>query len=149
GSHGCGNRVVTASGPAAVNEGAAYALALNSGTGPAPVTWTVNWGDGVVEAVSGGAASATHYYPDGPASYAIKARLVDANGSWPAAPVPVAVANVAPAVAAVANQTVNVGQPLTVTTTFTDPGFTSPAAGTSETFTAQVNWGDGTDTFVP
>ena len=33
---------------------------------------------------------------------------------------------------------------MTVSGSFTDPGFTHAAAGTAETFTVTINWGDGT-----
>jgi PKD repeat protein len=56
------------------------------------------------------------------------------------------VKNVAPTLTVVGNQTVNEGAVLSLTDlgTFTDPGFNNPAAGTAETFTYSINWGDGT-----
>ena len=54
------------------------------------------------------------------------------------------VRNVAPAVTG-QDQYVRAGEALTLeVAAFSDPGFTDAVAGTSETFTATVDWGDGT-----
>lgn len=61
----------------------------------------------------------------------------------------VIVQNVAPTLTVVDNKTVNEGHSLNITDlgTFTDPGFDNPFAdtATSEDFTYQIDWGDGTD----
>jgi hypothetical protein len=54
-------------------------------------------------------------------------------------------ANVPPTVVATTDRTVAQGEQLQLQlATFTDPGFTNLLAGTSETFTATIDWGDGT-----
>ena len=61
----------------------------------------------------------------------------------------VTVNNVAPTLTVVGDQSVSVDDNRTLNVTdlgtFTDPGFTNPAAGTSETFTYSIDWGDGSN----
>src|SRR5262249_41138681 len=70
----------------------------------------------------------------------------------------VRVANAPPTLTPAADRTTLAGQSLELTAaTFSDPGFTfdpdgtGPLAGTAETFTATIDWGDatGTQTVVP
>ena len=58
---------LTLSGAENVDEGAEYTLSLFSGD-PAPDTvtsWTINWGDGDTQVVTGNPTSVTHVYADG------------------------------------------------------------------------------------
>src|SRR5262249_29367359 len=62
---------LTLSGAGQVNEGTAYVLGLSS-SDPGVDTisqWTINWGDGTFNAVTGNPSSATHVYADGPNDY--------------------------------------------------------------------------------
>src|SRR5206468_11882579 len=90
------------SGAPAAAEGGPYALGL-SPTCPTRRTsdlWVISWGDGSVEAVPGGPASARHAYADGPAGYTISATATAAGGSYAAGnTVAVTVLNVAPTLA--------------------------------------------------
>ncbi|MCZ2341134.1 MAG: choice-of-anchor A family protein, partial [Bacteroidales bacterium] len=130
------------SGPSTVLEGSEYPLALASA---APVdSWDIQWGDGTSSTLSGSATSASHVYADNGA-YAISATATNAAGVWTANGITVSVGNVAPTVTAGPDQSAGVNALTTFHLgTFTDPGFTFPTAGTSETFTATVDWGDGT-----
>src|SRR5262249_51685329 len=58
-------------GAASVNEGATYTLSLSSSDPGADTVsgWTVNWGDGTVQQVTGNPSSVSHVYADGPATY--------------------------------------------------------------------------------
>src|SRR5262249_57082849 len=59
--------------------------------------WTVTWGDGVVQTVSGNPTSVPHTYADGLNDYTIKATATDEDGTWAAGnTVSVHVNNVAP-----------------------------------------------------
>ena len=49
--------------------------------------------------------------------------------------------DVAPTVVAGPNLSQSPGIPVTLNSTFSDPGF--PAGGSTETYTASINWGDG------
>ena len=94
---------LTLSGAATVDEGSSYTLNFSVGSDPGTDTltgWTINWGDGATETVAGSAASATHIYADGPASYTISATASDEDGTYAAAnTISVTVANVAPTAA--------------------------------------------------
>jgi len=70
---------LTLSGDATVAEGAAYTLGLaSSDPGTDTISqWTVTWGDGAVEDVSGNPSSVTHTYADGPNAYTILATATD------------------------------------------------------------------------
>jgi IgGFc binding protein/Putative Ig domain/PKD domain len=152
-------RILTESGnrpPAATvnglsgNEGQLLTL-TGSFTDPDPQdthTATVFWGDGaqsqasVSEANGAGTFSATHVYADN-GTYTVAVEVSDGTDLVrPTATA--AVANVAPAVTAAAPPAPVQHTPWDVIlATFTDPGFTNAAAGTQETFTATIAWGDG------
>src|SRR5207253_8479500 len=88
------------SGAASVNEGSVYTLTL-SGTPDSvdgdPITgWTITWGDGATQALSGNPTSVTHTYLDGPNSYNISASAADKDGYNGANTVAVTVNNVNP-----------------------------------------------------
>ncbi len=119
------------SGAASVDEGAVYTLHLSS-SDPGPDTigsWTVNWGDGSIEAIPGNPVSWTHIYADGPQSHTISATAADEDGSYAAGnTVPITVLNVAPiATITTITQPRIVGQAITVTGSAADP------AGTHDT----------------
>jgi Concanavalin A-like lectin/glucanases superfamily/PKD domain/Matrixin len=82
------------SGATSVDEGAPYTLNL-SATDPGTDTitgWTITWGDGNTQAVSGNPSSVTHTYADSPNDYTITATATDEDGTYAATPVPVSVA---------------------------------------------------------
>jgi choice-of-anchor A domain-containing protein/RHS repeat-associated protein len=131
---------VSISGPSVVAEGATYTLNLSGSGDPGTDTisqWVVDWGDGVVETITGNPSSATHVYADGNADYQISAIVTDEDGEYESNTVDVSVMNVAPTVTLDADSTVDANQPYTLTLTAAgDPG--------TDTLTHwTINWGDG------
>ncbi len=116
--------------------------------------YQVDWGDGspstAVTNVAGGdrAFTDSHVYADDkPGGYTVKVTMFDDDSGQTTAEFNVLVVNVAPTIL----PTTDVAQIIegdTVTVTdlgaFTDPGFDNPAAGTFESFTATIDWHDGT-----
>lgn len=123
-------------------------------------TAVVAWGDGTTSTAAitptGSGTydvSTTHTYADN-GSYSATLTVTDAAGESASSPFTVVVTNVAPTVTAGVSfrQATGSGSPrveLVLAGEFTDPGFDRPSAGTRETFTAQVDWGDGLTGLVP
>ena len=93
--------------------------------------------------------SASHRYPDD-GSYDVRVILKGSRaGEVPWDARSVNVTNVRPTLKVVENQTVTVGEAISLTDLgmITDPGFrnTSTAPTTDETFTYSIQWGDGTE----
>jgi RHS repeat-associated protein len=114
---------------------------------------TIDWGDGssqpasVTFANGHGQLTAQHTYPDN-SSYSIHIQVSD--DSLPASVPPSSVdttatiSNVAPSLTVSANRTVSAGAAVSLLVgTFTDPGFDNPSLSTHESFSASINWGDG------
>ncbi|TPW17944.1 MAG: PDK repeat-containing protein, partial [bacterium] len=102
-------------------------------------TATVDWGDGTSEAasVSSRAVQAQHTYGDNGA-YTLVLTVRDDEGALSSATFRATVTNVAPTLAALADQNAGEGSLVSLLgATFTDPGFL-------DTHTATVDWGDGT-----
>lgn len=116
---------LTISGADTVNEGSVYTLSL-SATDPGADTisgWSINWGHGSPQAVTGNPSSVTHTYSDGPASYTITATATDEDGTYSANSKSVTVNNVTPTVTVTnATVTVNEGQTAANSGTYADPG---------------------------
>ncbi len=135
---------VTSSGNRSIDEGQSVSGELATFTDPGTAdahTATINWGDGTSGAgvVAAGAVSGTHTYAnDG--NYTATVEVCDDDGGCGQANVTVAVANVAPTVAAGADQNAVEGATVQLApATFTDPG------GETD-HTASINWGDGSTT---
>jgi hypothetical protein len=126
---------------------------------------TVNFGDGTGAIPIVAAAGTTffdigHIYADDrPGGYTVTVTLQDKDGGI-ATPLTftVTVHNVPPTLSVVGSQLIKPGQVLVLDAsgpniphlgTFTDPGFTFPPAGTQETFTTTIDWGDGSVEVVP
>jgi PKD repeat protein len=125
--------------------------------------YSVDWGDGtpvesgaILNRASGGPGVPTvaefgdlpHTYADN-GVYKVSVTFGDDDGPPVTYVLEVTVANVAPTVTPAAEQTVDEGAVLSVTdlATFTDPGFDNPLrpGGPSvETFSYEIDWGDGT-----
>ncbi len=74
---------VTIDGPASIVEGSPYELMLDSGS--LTITeWTIDWGDGTTDTLTGDPSSAEHTYADGDASYLIAATASDGTRSYDA-----------------------------------------------------------------
>jgi hypothetical protein len=122
----------------ASNEGSSYTLNM-SATDPgsdAITNWTINWGDGNIQIVSGNPSSAAHIFADN-GNYTIGATATDEDGTYSTNTVTVAVANVEPTIALSGNSSVNEGS----TYSLTLGGITDPGADTVTEWT--INWGDG------
>src|SRR5262245_28163804 len=78
--------VVLIAGPSDVPEGTAYNLRLHvADPENDPVSgWTINWGDGQVQNVSGNPSRVSHTYPAGPISRTITASAVVDGTTFPA-----------------------------------------------------------------
>ena len=132
----------SASGAGSVNEGSAYTLGLSatSSVGNNAITsWSVNWGDGGSSTLNGNPPYAQYTYPTGGNSYAIRPTAYGGGRAYPAGTVPVLVNDIPAQISGPSSLAATVGQDVTLSATFTDPG-------TTETHTAQVIWGDGTTT---
>jgi hypothetical protein len=126
------------SGADSVNEGSPYTLDLavsDSGTDTID-HWTVNWGDGNVETVSGNPSSVSHTYADGPNTYTISATATDEDGTHSANTISVSANNIAPMLTLSGGDSVAEGSLYTLDLAASDPG-----ADTIDHWT--VNWGDG------
>lgn len=122
-------------------------------------TATVFWGDGtsspglVTESNGQGTVTASHHFADN-GNYPIRAVVTDNAGDSGERNASGTIANVAPTVVAgIAFEPTSGPGPRQLSTVvsghFTDPGYTRPEAGTVETFTVTVDWGDGTIEDVP
>ena len=129
---------ITLSGASDTDEGSVYTLNLISADpgDDTIIEWTVDWGDGTVEAVLGNPSTADHTYADGPNDYTISASASDEDGAWPSNTIDVAVHNVAPALTISGASSLDEGSVYTLNLSSSDPG--------DDTITEWViNWGDG------
>jgi hypothetical protein len=128
------------SGDTNINEGAAGHYDANGSSGyDAPLTYEWDWNyDGTTFNPSGDTgATQNHAWADN-GTYTVAVRVTDSDGSTDIATLTVTVDNVAPVVNAGVDQTANEGETVSL-----DPArFTD--AGTCDTHTATIDWGDGT-----
>jgi hypothetical protein len=129
------------SGAPSANEGLLYTLSLSSSDPGADAisAWTINWGDGPAETISGNPASVTHTYADGnsASNYVISATATDEDGVFAAGnTVPLTVNNIAPVLTLSPVAAVDENGTATLNLSFTDQGVLD-----QHTFT--INWGDG------
>jgi hypothetical protein len=130
----------TIGGAASIDEGLYYTLSLNpGGWDSSRLHWRVNWGDGMIQQITGPAASATHAYGDGPGNYNISVTANDGIGNYTPASQAVTVENADPVVLVSDNEAFVQGQAGSIAVAFTDPGWL-------DTHTALIDWGDGTTT---
>jgi hypothetical protein len=132
------------SGFASVNAGSPYTLNLNGReTGADTImSWTVTWGDGTVQTLTGNPSSATHVYANGSKSYTISARATDEDGTYDAAnTVTVSVANVAPTLSLSGVAVSDPSSPYTL-------NLSSLNGGTGGISSWTITWGDGTSQTV-
>ena len=72
------------SGESLATEGQPYRLNLSTlPTNTTPVSWSVNWGDGKTEVVTGTDVKPTHVYADGPAHFVGTASVLDGVNAVP------------------------------------------------------------------
>ncbi len=112
-------------------------------------TATVNWGDGTSTAIVGSGAfpsenlASTHVYADDGA-YQVAVSVADGARVVASTTATIAVNNDPPKPVAAAPSSSQEGESKLFTlATFSDAGFSFPIAGTSETFSATIDWDDG------
>jgi PKD repeat protein len=107
-------------------------------------THTIEWdfGDG---STATGTLTPKHVYADN-RDYTVTLKVTDSDGATHSDTLVAKISNVAPALTVPVAQDTDEGATLRLDPIglFTDPGFTSTTAGTQETFTYSINWGDGT-----
>lgn len=129
-------------GPATVNEAQSFQLSLSSDD-PGQDTiqyWTINWGDGSPQTVSGDPSAVWHTYANGVNDYTITSTATDEDGTFSSNSWAIHVADVAPTVSISGPASLNEGSSYTLTLNYSDPGSEVPTLW-------WVSWGDGTSDF--
>lgn len=80
------------SGPSSATAGQTYTLNLASQNGQGLRSWTINWGDGVTQTLTGNPSTASHVFGRGGTTYAITASASDDTNTYDAGSVSVSVA---------------------------------------------------------
>ena len=112
-----------------------------------PLTWTINWGDGSIQAVPGTQATAAHVYANGPAANPISATATlslsaDQSVTYAVSgSVTAFVTHQAPTLTISGSSTVQDGQPYTLELSNIEFGSHTVSAFT-------INWGDGTSSTI-
>jgi RHS repeat-associated protein len=141
--------IVSSVPPVSGSEGSPVALTASftdGGTSDSHIA-TIHWGDGtsspgtVTSSGGQGTITGSHVYGDD-GVYAVTVSISDSDGLTTSATGSATILNVAPTLSAAVPGDIYAGfsQPILLAS-FADPGFSS-AAG-SESFTATINWGDG------
>ena len=127
-----------------------YANFTDAG-GASPYTAQINWGDGSITAANfvdfasgNGVISANHIYADN-GIYDVMITVEDADGVMTQTFTTATITNAIPVVSAGADITVPVNQSVDqIVANFTDAGFLNINTLSTETFSASIDWGDGT-----
>jgi hypothetical protein len=123
-----------------VDEGSTFTLNLGAVTDPGqdtPTSYTISWGDGVVEVVNS-LGDYTHVYADGTTNRTITVLVTDEDGQHANAGThTVTVNNVAPAVVLTGADQTAEGAAYALSLAGSDP------AGTADTLSYSIDWGDG------
>lgn len=131
--------VLATSGATYVVEGNSFQLGLSAGgDGAESIThWTINWGDGTVQVVSGNPNSVSHVYTDGTTVVTIQASATNSYGTYAAASKSITVQNAAATLEISGSNTTQGGSTYTLGLFSTDSGNDTISHWT-------INWGDGT-----
>ena len=136
--------VPDAGGPYEGAEGTAITFSAAGSSDPNGDALTYRWdftADGTWDTVWSSSPTASFTFPDDFSGFA---RVEVSDGGFNATDdAPVRVRNVAPTVDAGPDKVLDEGSTLSLSATFRDPGFDSPAMGTAEDFTATFDWGYG------
>ncbi len=129
-------------GPGIITEGDAYTLRLSASEpgGDVITSWSVDWGDGVTQTLSGDATSATHIYSAPPNAVTISATATDEDGNYTANALPVVVDDAPLSASAITFNSVEGATFNGAVASFTDAN-PFPQIGS---FSATIHWGDGT-----
>ncbi len=113
-----------------------------------PHTVVIDWGDGssavafTDEQQGSGNVLARHVYADD-GVYTIEMRVIDSVGNMTSTTSTATIGNVDPLLVSADPLAIEEGSEVRLNlATLTDPGFSSTTAGTQETFTATIDWGD-------
>ncbi|MHB8972525.1 MAG: PKD domain-containing protein [Pirellulaceae bacterium] len=136
--------VVNAGADVATSEGQAVVFAGSYTDSGTLAEHTIQWDFGDGTNVDG-TLTPTHVYADN-GTYSVKLTVTDGGGLSHTDTLTATIANVVPTLTVSGSQVIDEGATLTLAPVgqFTDPGFSSATAATSETFTYSINWGDGT-----
>ena len=113
---------------------------------------TINWGDGTTTSATVnydpttgiGLIDANHVYADN-GDYDISVELVDPDSNTVTQTTTASIDNIAPTLVVGPDRSVVAGEAINfLLADFSDPGFSSAIAGTTESFLATIDWGDGT-----
>ena len=113
---------------------------------------TINWGDGTTTSATVnydpttgiGSIDANHVYADN-GDYDISVELVDPDSNTVTQTTTASIDNIAPTLVVGPDRSVVAGEAINfLLADFSDPGFSSVIAGTTESFMATIDWGDGT-----
>ncbi len=130
---------LTLSGSSSVNEESLYTLDLSAVelAGHAIAAWSINWGDGDIQPVTGNPTSVTHVYALGPLSETISATATDDVGTYSAGnTVSVTVVHVPPTVTIAGASSAIVGVPYVLNLSAVEVASHSISGWV-------INWGDG------
>ena len=130
---------LTLSGASSVNEGSLYTLGLSGIelSGHAISSWSITWGDGNTQVLSGNPASVTHTYALGPQTDTITATATDDVGTYSAGnSVAVSVAHVPPTLTLSGASSVNEGSLYTL-------GLSGIELSGHAISSWSITWGDG------
>lgn len=143
--------VISAGGPYTITEGGSLTLTASPNNGSSTYSWDIN-GDGLFGDATGANPSLTWTQlnalgiNDGPALFNnVKVRVSDGvNPAVDSAATSLNITNAPPVITNVSGLMVAFeGTPFNTTVTFSDP------AGTSDTYTLTINWGDGNTSVIP
>ncbi len=136
---------VALGGDATAAEGSPYTLNLGAVTDPGQDTitgYTIDWGDGVIDTVTGSPANttATHTFDDGPAGRTVNVTVSDEDGTFLAGSLGVQVLNAAPTAVLQTNDGVVYGNSATATLSSPfDPSTADTAAGLHYAFSLDTD----------
>lgn len=130
--------VANAGGPYTGTEGTSVSLNGSASSDPrgAPLTYSWNFGDG---SPAGSGATPSHAYADN-GTYTVSLTVANPSGATNTATSTASIANVTPSVSPINGGTILKGETFTGSGSFADPGM--------DTWTATVNYGDGSGTSV-
>lgn len=131
-------------GPGIITEGDTYTLGLSASEpgGDVITSWSVDWGDGVTQTLSGDATSTTHVYSAPPNAVTITATATDEDGTYTANALPVVVDDAPLSASAITLNSVEGATFNGTGASFADAN-PFPQIGS---FSATINWGDGKST---
>lgn len=132
------------SGPGEITEGNTYTLGLAASEpgGDTITSWSINWGDGSTQTVSGNPSSVTHVFTAPPDKLVILATATDEDATYTANFLPLTVADALLTPSGLTFSPVEAATFSGAVATFTDDN----SFAQSSSFSASIDWGDGATT---